>query len=174
MNRIYFVNDAPSPDCSEKPGVKNGIVVYSNCDEVALYDDLKQPIARMKNPGIGIPFVFNNILLSTNVLVAIGLQNGKFSGASDEVVINAFPQNKKISNTHKNNKQNITLPQKEHTYLYRINCGGDACLDSNKNLWNADNSNINSSFYSTSWTNQFDIKPKAFTFRLSTCSSRSL
>lgn len=145
-----------------KPGVKNGIVVYSNCDEVELYNDLKQPIARMKNPGIGIPFVFNNILISTNVLVAIGLQNGKFSGASDEVVISPFPANKKFLNTYKIDSLNITQPQNELNYLYRINCGGDDYFDSNKNLWNADNSNINSSFYSTSWTNQFDIKPKAF------------
>ncbi len=145
-----------------KPGVKNGIVVYSNCDEVELYNDLKQPIARMKNPGIGIPFVFNNILLSTNVLVAIGLQNGKFSVASDEVVISPFPANKKFLNTFKIDSQNITQPQNELNYLYRINCGGDTYLDSNKNLWHADNSNINSSFYSTSWTNQFDIKPKIF------------
>ncbi len=145
-----------------KPGVKNGIVVYSNCDEVELYNDLKQPIARMKKPGIGIPFVFNNILLSTNVLVAIGLQNGKFSGASDEVVISPFSANKKFFKNYKIDSQNITLPKKELTYLYRINCGGDTYLDSNKNLWNADNSNTNSSFYSTSWTHQFDIKPKIF------------
>ncbi len=138
-----------------KPGVKNGIVVYSNCDEVALYDKFNfVPIAKLKKTERWQPFIFNNINIEYSRVWVKGFVNGVAVKPEDE-----FRQ------------FNIPLlgtcglrmnPPKANNYIFRVNCGGDDQIDFDENIWLADNMNSKSSFYSTSWTNQFDIKPKAF------------
>jgi len=135
-----------------KPGIKSGIVVYSNCDEVALYDnDYKHLLAKQKRDHNRKYFVFDSVNVQSNFLNAVGYVNGKIV-AKDKVQQYNLP-----------NARNKALMSQNYNYnfLYRVNCGGDE-EDLYGIKWSADNTNPKSSFYSTSWTNQFGIKPRAF------------
>jgi len=140
----------------QKPGIKNNIVIYSNCDEVTLYNgDTSILCTKQKRQNKQQLFVFNNINVQYNTLIAIGYVNGKVV-AKDEVIIYNFPSFIKPKK-QKENSVKSTL-----NYLYRVNCGGNSYTDVNGDKWLADNTNTNASYYSTSWTNQFGIMPAAF------------
>ena len=48
----------------------------------------------------------------------------------------------------------ILKPADGYSYLYRVNCGGDAYVDSYGNAWSQDNAK-----YSESWSSQFGLNP---------------
>jgi len=143
-----------------KPGVKDELIVYSNCDEVVLYNDIEKiEIGRERHQGIGKHFTFKNIDIKYNVLVAVGFVNGK-AVAKDVVRLYNFPTAPNIDQLLK--PVNITKPKPGYHYLYRVNCGGDNYTDINGNNWLADNNNPNNPFYSSSWTNTYNIIPNRF------------
>lgn len=143
-----------------KPGVKDELIVYSNCDEVVLYNDIEKiEIGRQSNQGIGKHFTFKNIDIKYNVLLAVGYVNGK-AVAKDFVRLYNFPTAPNIDQLLK--PVNITKSKPGYHYLYRVNCGGDNYTDINGNNWLADNNNPNNPFYSSSWTNTYNIIPNRF------------
>ncbi len=143
-----------------KPGVKDELIVYSNCDEVVLYNDIEKiEIGRERHQGIGKHFTFKNIDIKYNVLLAVGYVNGK-AVAKDVVRLYNFPTAPNIDQLLK--PVNITKPKPGYHYLYRVNCGGDNYTDINGNNWLADNNNPNNPFYSSSWTNTYNIVPNRF------------
>jgi hypothetical protein len=142
------------------PGVKDELIVYSNCDEVVLYNDNEKiEIGRQRHLGIGKHFTFKNIEVKYNVLVAVGYVNGK-AVAKDVVRLYNFPTAPNLNQLLK--PVNITKPKPGYHYLYRVNCGGDNYTDVNGNNWFADNSHSQNSFYSSSWTKAFGIEPYSF------------
>ncbi len=61
-NPMVYIVSHTWPSRWEKPGIKNGIDIYSNCDEVELFNDVnKSSLGKLKNPGIGQHFQFNNV-----------------------------------------------------------------------------------------------------------------
>jgi beta-galactosidase len=142
-----------------KPGIKNGIVVYSNCDEVELYDnDYMHLLAKQKRDSSRKCFVFDSVNILSNILHAVGYIDGRpFS--EDSIRFFNFPSICKKDSTY---WRNNTKPLKNLQYLYRVNCGGDDYTDVNGNKWLADNNNKRSSFYSTSWTNRLNLSLTAF------------
>jgi hypothetical protein len=61
------------PDRWESPGVKNGLEVYSNCDEVELFNDVgARSLGVRRNSGPGVPFRWDEAEIATNVLYAEG------------------------------------------------------------------------------------------------------
>ena len=56
--------------------------------------------------------------------------------------------------TPADHQRDILKPAQGYTYLYRVNCGGDAVVDSYGNEWEQDNS-----FYSHSWAERFGMNP---------------
>jgi hypothetical protein len=142
------------------PGVKDELIVYSNCDEVVLYNDNEKiEIGRQRHLGIGKHFTFKNIEVKYNVLVAVGYVNGK-AVAKDVVRLYNFPTAPNLNQLLK--PVNITKPKPGYHYLYRVNCGGDNYTDVNGKNWFADNSHSQNSFYSSSWTKAFGIEPNSF------------
>ncbi|WP_205896686.1 DUF4982 domain-containing protein, partial [Pseudomonas viridiflava] len=71
-----------------KPGVKDSIVVYSNCDEVELFNDIDgESLGKQKRGAIGTHFQWNKPNIKYNVLYAVGYVNGK-AVAKDQIVLN--------------------------------------------------------------------------------------
>lgn len=152
---VYIVSHT-WPDRWTKPGKKDGIVVYSNCDEVELFNDLRsQSLGRRKRGGIGTHFQWDSVNIHYNVLYAIGYVNGR-EVAKDCIVLNHLPQAPHFM-TFRPGAKNNTAPQTGYHYLYRVNCGGPDYIDVNGNKWLADREQKSSDTWgSVSWTADFE------------------
>ncbi|HUC82216.1 MAG TPA: malectin domain-containing carbohydrate-binding protein [Flavisolibacter sp.] len=150
-------------------GKKNGIVVYSNCDEVELFNDVRSlSLGRKKRGGIGTHFTWDGVDIQYNVLYAVGYVAGK-EVARDYIVLHHLPQSPRFTEFYKDAKP-ITAPQAGYNYLYRVNCGGPEYKDSEGNSWMADRAlpqtpnpkPQTSAWSSTSWTADFPGMPPYF------------
>lgn len=141
------------------PGVKNGIDVYSNCDEVELFNDVDgASLGKLKNPGLGKHFQWNNAEIKYNVLYAVGYVNGR-PVAKDYIVLGALPEAPNFKAlVFKDN--NILKPNPGYNYLYRVNSGGGDYQDTFGNLWLADVHKTDSdSWGAYSWSDEFKNLP---------------
>jgi beta-galactosidase len=159
---VYIVSHT-WPNRWNKPGVKDSIVVYSNCDEVELFNDVDgESLGKQKRGAIGTHFQWNKPTIKYNVLHAVGYVNGK-AVATDQVVLNSLPKspNFKVLTT---NEVEVLKPEKNYQYLYRLNCGGPEYTDYLGNKWLADQQlGIDQKHYgSTSWTAAFPGVPAFF------------
>ncbi|MEJ5995747.1 malectin domain-containing carbohydrate-binding protein [Pedobacter sp. Du54] len=168
---VYIVshtwpNRWPSASAKDKIetniGIKDSIVVYSNCDEVELFNDVNhQSLGKQKRNSIGTHFQWNKPLVKYNVLYAIGYVNGK-PVAKDVIIL----QNFSIPAPHFDDlysNVNLNTPQKDYNYIYRINCGGPDYTDKQGFKWWADRQlSGKENFGSTSWTIDFPGVPSFF------------
>ena len=152
-------------------GKKDGIVVYSNCDEVELFNDVRsQSLGRKKRSGVGTHLTWDDVNIQYNVLYAVGYVNGK-EVARDYIILHHLPQAPRINEFYKDAKR-ITAPQAGYNYLYRVNCGGPDYTDTEGNMWLADRNlpqsqtpntkRQTSTWGSTSWTKDFPGMPPYF------------
>lgn len=157
---VYIVSHT-WPERWLKPGKKDSITVYSNCDEVELFNDVNQvSLGKRKRGGIGTHFQWDGAVIQYNVLYAVGYVNGK-AVAKDYIVLNNLPQAPHFNEFNKEATK-ITAPIKDYNYLYRINCGGPAYTDENGQLWSADRQLTPGGFGSQSWTTNFAGMPAFF------------
>lgn len=143
------------PDRFEHPDYAN-ITVYSNCDEVELFNDTKTiSFGKIKKNVLkGNHFEWDRLFVRYNVLRAVGYVQGKIV-AQDLVLLHHLPQSPNIKDLHKG-EQNITKPNTNLNYIYRVNCGGDKYVDHNGNEWMADRVwDSNNNWGSTSWASNF-------------------
>jgi beta-galactosidase len=157
---VYIVSHT-WPNRWNKPGIKDCIVVYSNCDEVELFNDVNgKSLGRRKRGAIGTHFQWNKPDIQYNVLYAVGYVNGK-AVAKDQMVLQNLPQSPNFSALISDNK--LAAPAQGYKYVYRVNCGGGDYTDTNGSKWSADR-NLTSlnSFGSTSWTANFSGIPDFF------------
>ncbi len=167
---VYIVSHT-WPNRWTKPGKKDGIVVYSNCDEVELFNDVGNiSLGKKKRGGIGTHFQWDGVDVNYNVLYAVGYVNGKIV-AKDYIALKNLPQSPNFNRFYEG-AQNITAAQAGYNYLYRVNCGGPDYKDVNGNTWMADR-NLNQpqtsnfkpqtrTWGSSSWTNDFEGMPPYF------------
>ncbi|GAB2824222.1 malectin domain-containing carbohydrate-binding protein [Ferruginibacter profundus] len=145
------------------PGIKDSIIVYSNCDEVELFNDIDNAsLGRKKRNGIGTHFQWDKVNIRYNVLYAVGYVNGK-AVARDTITLFHLPQSPNFNKLY-TAAQPITKPQNGYQYVYRINCGGPEYKDGNGNTWREDrmfDPEI-TGHGSTSWTNDFKGMPSFF------------
>ena len=158
---VYIVSHT-WPQRWTTPGIRNGLTVYSNCDEVELLNDVDQlPLGKQKRNGTGTHFAFNNIAVNYNVLTAVGYVNGK-RVAKDRIILQNLPQAPHFSELYAG-AINLTKPAAGYKYLYRVNCGGGDYIDENNNLWMADRrQTAGAGWGSTSWTDGFNNMPPYF------------
>ncbi len=159
---VYIVSHT-WPNRWMTPGVKDGIYVYSNCDEVELFNDINNALlGKRKRNGIGTHFQWDRVNIQYNVLYAVGYVKGKVV-AKDTIVLYHLPQSPGFSKLYSNVK-NITKPQTGYNYLYRINCGGSGYKDENSNIWFGDEplNKGKPAYGSTSWTKDFPDLPPHF------------
>ncbi|WP_295768271.1 malectin domain-containing carbohydrate-binding protein [uncultured Mucilaginibacter sp.] len=175
---VYIVSHT-WPNRWLKPGKKDSISVYSNCDEVELFNDVKTvSLGKRKRGKTGTHFQWDGANIQYNVLYAVGYVNGKVV-AEDYIVLNHLPKAPHLSQLSAVGGQmpgnasktagdrppasDLTKPASGQKYLYRVNCGGPDYKDSNGNIWLADRHQPNSkSWGSRSWTDDFEGMPNFF------------
>lgn len=156
---VYIVSHT-WPDRWLKPGKKDSICIYSNCDEVELFNDINgASLGKRKQQGIGTHFQWDGVNIRYNVLYAIGYVNGK-KVAEDKIVLHHLPQspNYKLLSADKN----IIAPTLGLNYVYRVNCGGPAYVDHLGNKWMPDLHQYKDEWGSSSWTDDFAGMPPMF------------
>ena len=160
-NPMVYIVSHTWPNRWETTGVKNGIDVYSNCDEVELFNDVnKQSLGKLKNPGKGNHFQWNNVNIAYNVLYAVGYVDGK-KVAQDYIVLNNLPEAPNLKSL--NSKEEIVSAKANYNYLYRVNCGGPDFKDSEGNQWMADVHKTDANTWgSVSWADDFKNVPACF------------
>lgn len=157
---VYIVSHT-WPERWLKSGKKDSITVYSNCDEVELFNDVNAAsLGRRKCGPVGTHFQWDGADIRYNVLYAVGYVNGK-AVAKDYIVLNNLPQAPHFDEFSKGAK-NITAPARHYNYLYRVNCGGPEYTDKNGQVWLADRALTPGGFGSRSWTHQFPDMPAFF------------
>jgi hypothetical protein len=146
------------------PGIKDSIIVYSNCDEVELFNDVDNiSLGKRAREGIGTHFQWDKVDVRYNVLVAVGYRNGK-AVARDTVVLQSLPRSPHFEKLFAG-PPSILVPAKGYHYVYRVNCGGGDYIDELGNTWLADqalSARGDARFGSTSWTNEFPGMPPFF------------
>ena len=129
---------------------KANLAVYSNCDEVILYNDCLEscPLGKRVKGGVGTHFEWKNADVRYNVLRAVGYNEGK-KVAEDVMLLANLPEApgfdllKSVGSTAV--KGDSTL-----NYVYRINCGGDEYVDEFGQKWLRDDT-----AFSRSWAQDF-------------------
>src|SRR5436190_2791793 len=151
---VYIVSHT-WPSRWVRDGAKDSIYVYSNCDEVELFNDIDSiSFGKRKRNGIGTHFMWNWQEIEYNILYAVGYVNGK-AVAKDTIVLNNLPQSPNFQKLYAGAKP-ITKPQTGYNYISRIICGGPEYQDESGNTWIADKG------FSRSWTNDFPGMPENF------------
>ncbi len=141
-------------------GIKDSILVYSNCDEVELFNDIQSSsLGKKKNPGRGNAFVWKKVMINYNILQATGYVSGK-AVAHDIIVLGQLPEAPGLAKPAKKSGS-LTASRDDYHYLYRVNCGGPDYTDHEGNTWMADrHKESDSTWGSKSWTDSFeDISP---------------
>lgn len=158
---VYIVSHT-WPGRWTSPGMKDSIIVYSNCDEVELFNDVEAlSLGKRKRGGVGTHFQWDAVPVRYNVLFAVGYVAGK-PVARDTIILHHLPQAPGFSKLLSG--ASITRPQPGYNYIYRINCGGPGYVDENNNVWMADVPRIpgGRTWGSNSWTNDFAGMPPFF------------
>lgn len=162
--RMVYIASHTWPNRWMKPGIKDSVIVYSNCDEVELFNDIENiSLGKRKRDAIGTHLMWEKVNIQYNVLYAIGYVNGKVV-AKDTIVLNHLPASPDFNKLY-SGAQNILKPQSGYHYVYRINCGGPDYTDQNGNIWNADRPLVDENDHyagSQSWSNLFPEIPSIF------------
>ncbi|OYX24293.1 MAG: glycoside hydrolase family 2 [Flavobacteriales bacterium 32-35-8] len=160
-NPMVYIVSHTWPNRWESTGIKNGIDVYSNCDEVELFNDVNnQSLGKLKNPGRGQHFQWNKVNIQYNVLYAVGYVNGK-KVAQDYIVLNNLPEAANLKSL--SSKEEIVSSKANYNYIYRVNCGGPDFKDADGNQWLADVHKTEANTWgSTSWADEFKNVPAYF------------
>lgn len=152
---MVYISSHTWPNRWTTPGKRNGIVVYSNCEEVELFNDLNNAsLGRRRKNGLGSHFQWDSVNIRYNVLYAVGYQQGK-AVAKDTLVLFHLPEAPGYQKLF-NNDPSLLLPAKGYTYIKRINCGGPDYVDQHANTWSADKD------IAQSWTKAFPELPVNF------------
>ncbi len=94
---VYIVSHT-WPNRWMKPGIKDSIIVYSNCDEVELFNDIDNAsLGKKKKNGIGTHFQWDKVNIQYNVLYAVGYVDGK-AVARDTITLFHLPQSPNLIN----------------------------------------------------------------------------
>mgnify|MGYP003575373921 CR=1 FL=1 len=159
---MVYIASHTWPDRWTTTGLKDSITVYSNCDEVELFNDVDNvSLGRKKRGGVGTHFQWDNVNIRYNVLYAKGYVNGK-EVAKDYIVLHHLPQSPNFAEFLKDARP-ATAPETGYKYLYRVNAGGPDYTDENGNTWLADRQQSGSNVWgSNSWTKDFPGTPAFF------------
>jgi hypothetical protein len=157
---VYIVSHT-WPDRWTAPGMKHGITVYSNCDEVELFNDVDScSLGVRKRGAVGTHFEWDSALIRYNVLYAVGYVKGK-AVARDCIVLHHLPRAPHFAKLV--DTTGLTAPAAGYHYLYRVDCGGPDYRDVHGKLWMADTHLTGSGGWgSLSWTDRYKGLPPFF------------
>jgi beta-galactosidase len=157
---VYIVSHT-WPERWLKPGFKDSISVYSNCDEVELFNDLGAvSLGKQQNKGKGTHFQWDHAKIEYNLLYAVGYVKGK-AVAKDYIVLNHLPVSAHFNELYKGASD--LKPEPGYKYIYRVNAGGPDYTDRMGNTWKADRQRTaQANWGSSSWTADFPGIPSFF------------
>jgi len=134
---MLYIASHTWPDRWTGPGLKDGIIVYSNCDEVELFNDYQGESLGVRRRGApGTHFRWDGVPVETNLLYAEGRVDGKVV-ASDLIQLHHLPRGPGWERL-KAGAGDPLKPLPGRHYLYRVNAGGPDYTDRNGNTWMAD------------------------------------
>jgi hypothetical protein len=153
---MVYIASHTWPDRWETPGMKSGIRVYSNCDEVELFNDVQsESLGRLGKGPIGTHFEWNNVNIKYNVLHVVGYVDGK-PVAEDCIVLDHLPRSPNFDRFYQDLKP-LLMSHEEYQYIYRVNCGGDLYVDHYGQRWEADRAKKEGLIWgSISWTDDYE------------------
>jgi hypothetical protein len=155
---VYIVSHT-WPDRWTSPGMKNGIIVYSNCDEVELFNGSRS-LGRRPQSGRGTHLQWEDVEIDCNILRAEARVAGKIV-ATDVIRLHHLPAPKESSPPLI--QPDPTTPIPGQHYLYRINCGGPDYTDSHGNRWLADRDySSGDTWGASSWADSFGSLRKIY------------
>ena len=156
---MVYIASHTWPNRWTEPGIKNGIRVYSNCDEVELFNGIREnSLGKQKKAGIGTHFKFDSVNIQTNIIYAVAYVDGK-EMATDQIVLNHLPVDGNIESLQEPVVPLQNLDSNQNV-IYRVNCGGPDYIDTKGNLWMADvHKTGNGTWGSVSWTDDYDGLP---------------
>lgn len=157
---VYIVSHT-WPDRWTKPGRRSGIIVYSNCDQVELFNDLGgRSLGVRTRHGIGTHFEWDNVDVRTNVLYAEGRIDGKVV-ARDILLLHHLPAAPRFAAAERAQPDSLA-PRPGQTYLFRVNCGGPDYVDHDGDRWQADhNYRAGDAWGSLSWADAYpNLSPR--------------
>jgi beta-galactosidase len=152
------------PDRWDAPGVKRGLEVYSNCDEVELFNGAgTRSLGVRKQGGPGVPFRWDDVEITTNVLYAEGRVGGK-TVARDAIYLKNLPPVPATEHAALVGPEAVSvLGEANWNYLYRVNCGGPDLVDSHGQTWFADRDlSPGDPWGSRSWAADYPTLPPRF------------
>lgn len=137
------------------PGKKSGIRIYSNCDEVELFNDVKTAsLGKRTRGGKGTHFEWNDADIRYNVLYAVGYVEGK-PVAEDCIVLHHLPQAPHFEMLYQETAP-VLRGASGYQYVYRVNCGGKEYTDEHGQVWSADvKQRGKDSWGSYSWADEY-------------------
>lgn len=151
---------ATNPDRWTAPGRVDGIVAYSNCDEVELFNDAaggaSLGVRRRNERG---HFRWDGVELRWNLLRAVAYRDGQ-PVAEDSILLHHLPRAPQAEDA-RSKEPDTTAPAAGWRYLYRVNCGGPSLVDSHGARWLADREwRDGSAFGAESWADAYpDLDP---------------
>lgn len=75
---VYDPSSHTWPNRWTSHGIKNGLIVLADCDEVELFNDMDgASLGKKKKNGIGTHFQWDSVLIRYDILYAVGYVNGK-------------------------------------------------------------------------------------------------
>lgn len=158
---VYIVSHT-WPDRWNEPGKKSGLLVYSNADEVELFNGVgERSLGLRKREGFGPSFRWDDVEIATNVLYAEARKGGRVV-ARDFVVLGKLPAAPRLASLA-GPVADLTAPAPGWNYLYRVNCGGPAVTDTHGQNWSADRDFAQgASWGSLSWAAEYPTLPPRF------------
>ena len=158
---VYIVSHT-WPDRWTGPGKKSGIIVYSNCDEVELFNDHRErSLGVRKRGGKGTHFQWDDVEINYNTLYAEGRVGGK-TVAVDYIVLHHLPVAPALARREAA-QPSLTAPAPGMNYLYRVNCGGPEYVDEQGQRWLADREfSPSDAWGASSWAAEFPNLPPAY------------
>ncbi len=137
-----------------RPGIKSGIIVYSNCEEVELFNDINvRSLGKRKRNGTGTHFQWDSVNIKYNVLYAVGYVKGE-PVARDTIILRHLPSSPYFA-VHDIDPE-FMKPAPGYRYIHRVNCGGPVEYDDYGQRWEADKG------YARSWATDFPELPEVF------------
>jgi hypothetical protein len=136
--------------------------VYSNCDEVELFNDAAgaESLGKRRRSGVGTHFVWNEAEVRYNVLYARGTCEGK-PVAEDMIILDNLPRAPHFETLY-HDVEPLLQAEPGYHYLYRVNCGGDTYTDVHGQIWVQDTALDSSQGHwgSRSWADDYpDLNP---------------
>ena len=112
--------------------------VYSNCDEVELFNDAGgfESLGKRTRNGVGTHFVWEDANIQFNVICAKGYCNG-MQVAEDVIVLDNLPEAPHFELLY-DNSEPVLKGEPGYNYVYRVNCGGNSYTDSFEQKWGQD------------------------------------